>query len=338
MPNPLTIRQWRRGFRLLLLIAVASCACRNESHEVRRIGVICGIPFFHSTLEAFQQQLAELGYREGREITYIIHDSHLAGGDHANDERAARRLAEQDLDLIVAYPTEVSLLAKQAAHATGVPVLFCHAFIESTGLVDSVREPGPGITGVRFPGPDIAVKRLELLMELVPSVRRVWIPVMDGYPSIAPQRDVLEAYARPAGIALVWAPVPSAAELRPVAYAAIDGANGFDAILLICDPVGADPLTHTLCAELASRNLIPVCGYVAEGPANFGLCDVSQEPNESVGGQLAVMAATILRGTPPGSMPVESTRTVMRINCKVADALGIVMPAGPLHRADFVIR
>src|SRR5204862_2918700 len=118
------------------------------------------------------------------------------------------------VDLIFVFPTEVSIAAKKAIQGTNIPVVFAQAFIEQSNLVNSVREPGGNITGVRFPGPDLAIKRLEVLLELAPKAKRLWVPYQKGYPNVPPQLEALRPAAAAAGVTLVEAPFANVTELQ----------------------------------------------------------------------------------------------------------------------------
>ena len=101
-----------------------------------------------------------------------------------------QKFVADKVDAIFVFPTEASLEAKTATQGTNIPVVFNFAFIEGMGLVDSVRAPGGNITGVRYPGPDIAIKRFEIMRALVPQAKRMLIPYQKGYPIVTPQVEV----------------------------------------------------------------------------------------------------------------------------------------------------
>ena len=90
------------------------------------------------------------------------------------------------------------MAAKAATEGTDIPVVFAYAATEETGLIESVRQPGGNITGVRYPGPDIALKRFEVMRELAPEAKRMWIPYQRGYPIVAPQLEALAPAAEAA--------------------------------------------------------------------------------------------------------------------------------------------
>jgi len=71
--------------------------------------------------------------------------------------------------------------------------------VKEIDLINSVREPGGNITGVRFPSVDIASKRLEILLEMVPTAKRIWVPYLKDYPNVPGQLDVIQPLLRRQG-------------------------------------------------------------------------------------------------------------------------------------------
>src|SRR6185436_784516 len=148
-----------------------------DKPKVYHIGILSGLDFFATTTDGFKAEMTKLGYVEGQNIVYDIQKTNF---DSSREQQILDKFVADKVDLIFVFPTEASLAAKKATQGTSIPVLFANAFIEGNDLVKSVREPGGNVTGVRFPGPDIAVKRLEILHELVPQAKRIWVPYQKG--------------------------------------------------------------------------------------------------------------------------------------------------------------
>lgn len=128
---------------------------------------LAGISFVADIVDGFKEGMAELGYVEGENIEY---DVQLTEFDMTKYESIIKKFVEDDVDLILVFPTEATIMAKQGTQGTDIPVLFDFALVEEMGIVDSIREPGGNITGVRYPGPDIALRRFEIMQELVPDI------------------------------------------------------------------------------------------------------------------------------------------------------------------------
>ena len=111
----------------------------------------------------------ELGFIEGKHFVLDIHDTH---GDLKAVEEAARNLEQQKVSLDDTLATSVSLAAKQATE--NIPIVFVAGTNPVTvKLVQSIPKPGGRLTGVQFRATDLTGKRLELLREIVPNLRRV---------------------------------------------------------------------------------------------------------------------------------------------------------------------
>jgi putative ABC transport system substrate-binding protein len=223
----------------LVVLAMLLSGCRTEKPEVYRVGVLSGLEFVADVTDGFKAGMAELGYVEGGNIVYDVQRTDF---DMEKYRSILQQFVEDQADLIFVFPTEASIEAKAATAGTDIPVVFDFALIEGVGLVESVREPGGNITGVCYPGPDIALKRFEIMRELAPEATRMLIPCQKGYPIVGPQLEALRPAAEAVGITLIEAPAVDAAELEAALQAQVqpDGV-GFDAILFLAEPLAVTP-------------------------------------------------------------------------------------------------
>jgi putative ABC transport system substrate-binding protein len=325
---------------ILILIVVGSlllsgCGGVQAAPKVYRVGILSGVPTFAPTVDGFKAGMTELGYVEGKNIVYDVQQT---GFDPAKYQEVLKQFVADEVDLIFVFPTEAALEAKAVTQGTNIPVLFANANIEGMGLVDSVREPGGNITGVRWPGPDLAVKRLEIFHELAPKVKRILTPYQRGYPIVPVQLEVLNPVASSLGITLVEVPADNAAELEAdlQARAASDDI-GLDAIMTLDEPLIANPEGFAVLGKFAAEHNILVGGHLllVEGDRSvFGVMIDSV----AVGKQAATLADKILTGTPAGTIPVLSPESNLLINYKLAQELGIEVPEGLLVQATEIIR
>ena len=321
---------------IILLVAFALTGCDGLSKpEVYRVGILSGLDFIADSTDGFKEGMAELGYVDGENITY---DVQVTGFDMEAYRSILQKFVNDKVDLIVAFPTEASIEAKLATEGTGIPVLFTYSLIEGMGIVDSVSKPGGNVTGVRYPGPSFAVKRLEMLIELVPDAKNIWMPYQRGYPIVPPQLEAVYPVAKNLGVNLIEFPADNAAELNAELSArAASGDIGFDATLMLVEPLAVTPDSFMVMAQFASENNIPMGGatvIIDDLATLFGVDVLSFDSAK----QAAPMADKIFKGIDPADLPVESAESYLRINTVVAQELGLEVPYSLLQQANEIIR
>ncbi len=273
---------------------------------------------------AFVRRLGELGWTEGRTVAI-----EYRWGDGRTDRTAAilAELAQLKPDVIVTHGQGNILAAKQLTPV--IPVVFALATDPiGSGLVASLARPGGNATGLSIQGSDLAGKRLELLREVVPGLRRLGI-MCNGQ---NPEMEETQAAARMLGLDVTTLDVRRAEEIMP----AFEALRGKADALYVC----AEPLINThrarisimaLGARLSSvhgfREAIEAGSLMSYGP-NFA--DLFRRAADYVD--------KILRGTKPADLPVEQpTKFDLVINLITAKALGLEVSPTLLARADEVI-
>jgi len=309
---------------------------KGSSDKVWHVGVLSGMSFFADTEDGFRQKMAELGYVEGKNIVY---DSRkMTGYDQAAYQAALKDFRDNKVDLVLVFPTEASQEAKAAMKGTGIPVVFANVFTEDTGLIESVRQPGGDITGVRWGGPDLALQRYEVMRELVPGAKRMLIPYLRAYPTTTSQLVAVRTAASADGITLVEIPVDNATELAAELAKQSASITGKDTVILaIAEPLFVTPDSFAVIGEFADGH-----GILAGGPfmsvngheTIFGLTPRSVPQ----GRQAAVLADKIFRGTPAGEIPVVTAENYFQVNYRQAQKMGIPVSEGLLSRADEILR
>ncbi len=276
---------------------------------------------------AFVQRLGELGWAEGR--TVVI-DIRWAEG---RDERFAEIAAEfvrLKVDVIVTSGAAASA-AKQATPA--IPIVFMLAGDPvGTGLVASLSQPGGNVTGLSNQSRDLVGKRLELLREVIPGLRRVAILMNVGAGNSGAEIAAVRETSRALGLEIATREIRRAEDIE----AGIETLKGqTDALYVVQDPlVNANRVrinTSALGARLPTmhpaREFVEAGGLISYG-ANFP--DSFRHAADYVD--------KILRGRKPGDLPVEQpTKFDLVVNLKTGKALGLAIPATLLARADEVI-
>jgi putative ABC transport system substrate-binding protein len=320
---------------LLVGIGVYFLLLPEKEEKVYRVGILSGLEYIIEAADGFKDGMAQLGYLEGENIVYDLQRTDF---DMAEYRRILNKFVEDEVDLIFVFPTEASQEAKAATQGTNISVVFTVANIEGTGLVESVSQPGGNITGVRYPGPDIALQRFEIMRELAPGAKRIWIPYQRGYPIVTSQLETLYPVAEAAGINLIEAPADNAAEIQALLNERTTATDiGIDAILSLAEPLYVTPDAFLVMCEFATERQIPNAGALMEVEGCASLFGVHIH-NFNTGKQAAPIADKILRGIPAGNIPVISAEPYFQFNYKVAQELGLEVPEGLLERADEIIR
>jgi putative ABC transport system substrate-binding protein len=319
---------------LMLVVALSGCV-EDKTQKVYHVGILSGLDFLASTTDGFKEKMTALGYVEGKNIVYDVQKSNF---DIATYRNILNKFVADKVDLIFVFPTEASQEAKAVTNETGIPVVFANAFIEDTNLVNSVREPGGNITGVRWCGPDLALQRFEIMRELAPQVKRIWVCYQRGYPIVRSQLEVLHSEATTEGITILEVPADNATELEAELQEQAESINNdTDAVLLIAEPLCVTPDSFAVLCEFADEHKIPIGGFFMKMGGCESLFGI-QPQNIPVGKQAAYLANKILRGTPAGTIPIISAESYFQIDYKVAQRLGLNVTEDLLSRADEIIR
>jgi putative ABC transport system substrate-binding protein len=324
----------RRDFIAVLGGAAAAApvaAFAQASEAIRRVGLLgSGAPLGDASpvIEGLGAGFARRGYTLGRDLVF---ERRAALGHVERLPRLVQELAAGGARLIVTSGYPAALAAKQ--HAT-VPVVVTNAGDPvATGLVHSLAHPGGHVTGISEISSELSAKRLQLLTETVPKVRKVamlWnaddLGMSLRYRAADKAAQVLRIEVEPLG---VREPDDFAA-----AFAAMTR-DPPDAILMVTDALTV--LNHKKVFDFAAAHRLPAIyefdflvrdgGLMSYGPDMAELYD-----------RAAGLADRILKGASPADLPLEEpTRFRFAINLKTAQAIGLRAPAMVLAQADEVI-
>jgi putative ABC transport system substrate-binding protein len=284
---------------------------------------------WHSNTEGFRDGLKDLGYVEGKSVTY---DVRMAQGDSTRLPVLADELVKQAPDLLYCAAGPDALACQKATRT--IPIVFTQAGDPvRLGLVRSLAQPGGNITGVGSLRAELTAKRLELFKEVVPSLRRVLV-TYDARE--VEERDAVVSARRAkarVGVELLERSITAALDIEPGLGALEPG--GRDGILIVQPGLNLNVPGRSL--EVATSNKIPTM-YPASFWSKFGAL-ASYGPDQYLQGrQAARLAARILSGTAPSDLPVElPDRIEFIVNLKAARALGLDVPRPVLLRVDRMI-
>jgi putative ABC transport system substrate-binding protein len=158
-------------FVWLLATVLMTSARPAEAQQAKayRVGVLLPGEAWYEIIAGLRTGLREVGLEEGKQIVLDIRDTK---GDLKAAEEAARNLEQEKVNLIYGTRTSVTIAAKRAT--VDIPIVFCAGTDPVVlGLVESFAKPGGRLTGVYEPGTDLIAKRLEILKEIVPKLRRI---------------------------------------------------------------------------------------------------------------------------------------------------------------------
>jgi putative tryptophan/tyrosine transport system substrate-binding protein len=325
-----------KGWAVLVLIVLVSLVLSGCSQPPKtyRVGVLSGLSFVANITDGLKAKMTELGYVEGKNISYDVQATDF---DMDKYKSILKKFVDDKVDVIFVFPTEASMEAKAATQGTNIPVVFDFCLIEGMGIVDSVRAPGGNITGVRYPGPDIAAKRFELMRQLVPQAKRILIPYQKGYPIVTPQLEAVRPLAQAAGIDLVEVPAADAADLEAQLQALAQADKSVDAIMFVAEPLTVTPDPFIVLGKFAAEHKIPIGGALMSVGGYESIFGVNVD-NIAVGKQAAPLLDKIFKGIPAGTIPVVSAENYIQVNYKAAQEQGITVPEGMLNQANEVIR
>ena len=274
------------------------------------------------------QRLRELGYIENR--TVVIEYRWTEGRNERYAVMAAE-LVGLNVDIIVALGTPAIVAARKATAVISIVFPIASDPV-GDGLVASLARPGGNVTGLSNQQPDLAGKRLEILREIIPGLRRLAVLANGHSPTAILNVGEVQAAAPKLGLEVNTLDVKRADDIAP----AIDQIKGrTQAIYVVGDPLFFDNQiqvnTLALVARLPTmhnaRGYVETGGLVSYG-TNFS--DLFRRAGDYVD--------KILKGTKPADIPVEQpARFELVINMKTANALGLEVPPTLLARADEVI-
>jgi len=322
----------------LFLITIAICisliSC-SEKQKVYHVGIVTDYSPFIVVADSFRASMAELGYIEGENIAYDIQIKHL---DPEGQKAAVEKFINDKVDLIFTFPTEASVIAYKLTRGTDIPVLFAYCGVEGNIPIESVRHPGGNITGVRYPGPDNVVKHVELILEIKPNTKRIWVTYNPNYPNTVVMLDVLRKAVSSYNMELLEAPNQIIGEVEAdLKQLEESGKVDIDAILLIPEGLSQSPEVSKIIIEFANKHNIPVGGGV-QFTLDWGaiFCFL---PDETEAGRLAAISANkIFTGIPAGTIPLVTPENYLYLNYKAIQALGLTASEGLLSQAKEIIR
>ena len=319
----------RREFITLLGGAAAAwplAAVAQQTDRVRHIGILLlGNAEAASLRTELRETLRKSGYVEGQNLQFQVRS---ADGKLDSLPRLAAELVAAKVDVIVAQFTPSALAAKQAT--TEIPIVFVAGDPVGTGVVSSLARPGGNLTGLSILGAELQAKCVELLRDMLPSVRRIAALGYATDPFSKQFVDLIQLAGRTTNI-----------EIDPIMM--LNGPHEIDGAFEAIEQVHSDgvivqgPFSTKQVADLALKHHLASATNFHSFSEVGGLMSYGYQ-GSALYQHMAILVQKVLQGNKPADMPVEQpTKFELVINMKTAKALGIEVPLFFQQRADEVI-
>ena len=315
---------------LLALCAAPLASFAQQQGKVWRIGFlgIASASGYVKEMDAIRAGLRDLGYVEGKNI---VIEYRWAENNPERLQEMATELVVLKVDAIITHATtgpRAALLATKT-----LPIIIADGPDPvASGLVVSFARPGGNITGSTGFQFELAAKRLELLKEAVPHLKRVSVIFNESNPNNALNFGKMEAVAKDMKVELQQFLVRTPEELAG-AFTAM-AKQQFEAAV-----IGEDPLLNSnagAVAALATTHRLPAIGLTTFADAGGLLGYGANRP--MLYGRAAYFVDKILKGAKPGDLPIErATKFDFIVNLRAAKALGVKIAPQLLQRSDRVI-
>ena len=279
---------------------------------------------------ALRQALLELGYVEGKTVTYA---GRWAEAKRGRLPGLVAELVDLKVDLIVTLGGPAAEAAKEATSTIPI-VIASTGDAVGIGLIASLARPGGNITGITDQATELSAKRLEFLKEAVPKASRIAVlwnaddrAMTLRYREIERAARILRVAVQPLGV--------REPDDFDVAFSAMTRDRP-DALFLVTDALTT--LNRKRILDFAAVHRIPAMYEFGFLVRDGGLMSYGADFDD-IWRRAAVYVDRILKGAKPGELPVEQpTRYYLLVNVKTAKALGLTIPASLLLRADELIQ
>jgi putative tryptophan/tyrosine transport system substrate-binding protein len=305
---------------VLFQLAVPLSAEGQPGGHLYRVGLLAGgsVGATAFVRAAVLAGLEELGYREGQTIVVV---ERYADGKFERLPALASELVALRVDVILTSTTPATLAAQRATSTIPIVVVTSGDLL-GAGVVSSLARPGSNVTGLSFLGTELAVKQMEILKQLAPTIRRFAF-LANG--AIQPEVLFFKAMEHSApklgvNVRFVDATAPSDYE---VAFARMvrEGVEG-----LVVAPNLINLENRTAIVELAGKARLPAVYQGREFPEAGGLISYGINRPQFFR-RAAIYVDKIVKGVKPGDLPIEQpTQFELVINVKTAKTLGLSIP------------
>lgn len=318
-------------FRVVLFISILfSVGLADTQVSGSRIGILGAPeePRFSEILTGLKRGLRDIGYSNK---TIEIIEGRVPRGDNASERAVVEKMVQQRIQVLFAIGSRLVSQTRQVS--ADLPIIFITPGDPvASGLVASLARPGSNTTGMTFEYPELSGKRLELLKEMAPRLRRV-LAIYDPRDDSPKQSIAAARKAAPKiGVTLIERETRS----REDGIQALKALSDVDGVLAIAG--GQPTADNKEIIQAANAKRLPTIFHSQTGSTGEALASYGANDAE-IARQSARLVDKILKGTKAGEIPVERpTKLEFVINLKIAKQIGLNIPPNVLARADRVIK
>jgi putative tryptophan/tyrosine transport system substrate-binding protein len=323
------LRLWFGAVVLAVSALCVGVALASAQPRHYRVAVLTlGGPYYLA-LEGFREDLAQLGYHEGQNISFIVED---VQGEVDNLADRAARIVEAKPDLILTIGTAATAAVKQAT--TTLPIVF--TFVADplrSGLITSYTSSQSNLAGISSYAGPLSGKRLEILKEIAPGIKRVLVLVEPHERVTEVSFQYLAEAAPKLGIELLRHDVTSKADIEQRLNALPRGT--VDAIYYL--PSNLVRAYLELLIHKAKEDKIPLCVSEVSMVERGALVSYGTDLRR-IGMQAARLATKIMKGVKPSEIPIQTpAQLLLSVNLATAKSIGLDIPYSILERADRLV-
>lgn len=324
-------------FLTTLLVAPASAQAPPRGDKLPRVAIFVTGPIagqIEYAVKLFEQAMGELGFADGKNVALVREPPADRLLDDKSMQEHAAKVIRTSPDVVWLVNTENALVMAEAQKVskTQIPVVASSVsdVVVTLGLANSLARPGKNFTGVLSMGEYVGAKRLELVLDLIPTLKRVGVLVYTPRDTSVRELELIEKAARARGISVVPAKVQGVESLEG-AFNQL-AKSKVQAVLTTHIPFFLNQSKRLV--ELAAERRLPLIGHrpvFAEQGAilSYGP-DLPVQIKDS-----ARLVVAILNGAKAGELPLQVfTKWELVINEKTARTLGLTIPAAVAIRVD----
>jgi ABC-type uncharacterized transport system substrate-binding protein len=316
------------GVVLLLAVAIAHAQPAAKVYRIGFLGTTSPKAAHGAFMDSFREGLRERGYIEGKNVTI---EYRWADGDYGRLPTLAAELVQLNVDLILTHGTPGARAAKDAT--TIIPIVVAIAGdAVATGLVPSLARPGGNLTGSTFFFPEMNAKRLEMLKEALPTLKRVAVLLNDDNRGNVVTFDAMVKTARSINVEVVQVATRNPDDFERAFTQITRG--GAQAVVVYEDALFLAQAARL--AALAERHRLPSIGF-REYADDGGLLGFGVD-FPAVWRRAAGFVDRIFKGARPADVPMQQPEKFDTVvNLRTAKVLRLAIPPRVLQRADRVI-